>query len=431
MRNALRDVAAEQFAMDRSSPPGLYLARRGSGDCVVVVLDFDAIEAQARGGRHHLRHRSRWLIVIMSQKGWRLLPRPGRSAGASLARGRYGAGDLPRPPRDARWPDPVSGEADPLLLVQTAADSTGWRVNLAQSTRHGVDAAVSGAGLAAMVVLGLGGLGLWLGQRSRRRRRHTAALENAVVERTADLRREIEERSAAEARAATLREGLRQANRLATLGQIAASVAHETAQPVAAIRTYAATSRQFLDMGEPDEVNRNLKAIDRLAERIGTVTAELRGFARKGGLAPGPVPLIEIIEGARLLLKERLSRVDFAQPVLPPGLMVLGDHVRLEQVLVNLLQNALEALDKEAAPHLDLAVQMDGEEVRVIVSDNGPGIAPEVADRLFTPFATSRPAGLGLGLVIAQDIATEFGGSLRLLPTQGGASFVVTLRRAA
>jgi two-component system C4-dicarboxylate transport sensor histidine kinase DctB len=248
-----------------------------------------------------------------------------------------------------------------------------------------------------MVVLGLGGLGLWLGQRSRRRRRHTAALENAVVERTADLRREIEERSAAEARAATLREGLRQANRLATLGQIAASVAHETAQPVAAIRTYAATSRQFLDMGEPDEVNRNLKAIDRLAERIGTVTAELRGFARKGGLAPGPVPLIEIIEGARLLLKERLSRVDFAQPVLPPGLMVLGDHVRLEQVLVNLLQNALEALDKEAAPHLDLAVQMDGEEVRVIVSDNGPASRPRWPTACSRPLPPAARPGWGWG----------------------------------
>lgn len=437
-RNALRDGAAEQFAMGSvSHRPGLYLARRGSGDCVVVVkLDFDSIEAQwrAAGGITFATDAS-GLIVVTSQPEWRFAATRALPQGQVRALREEGVAQAILPAPYRAMPGGrirVNGGAGSLLLVQTAPDGTGWRVNLAQSTRQGVDAAVHLAqGLAAMAVLALGALALWLGQRSRRRRLHTAALEGAVAERTADLRREIEERSAAEARAATLREGLRQANRLATLGQIAASVAHETAQPVAAIRNYAATSRQFLDMGEREEVSTNLKAIDRLAERIGTVTAELRGFARKGGMAPGPVPLIEVIEGARLLLKERLSRVDFALPILPPGLMVLGDHVRLEQVLVNLLQNALEALEKERSPHLDLSVQMDGEEVRVIVSDNGPGIAPEVADRLFTPFATSRPAGLGLGLVIAQDIATEFGGSLRLLSTDGGTSFVISLRRAA
>ncbi|MFD2134167.1 hypothetical protein ACFSLT_00985 [Novosphingobium resinovorum] len=103
-----------------------------------------------------------------------------------------------------------------------------------------------------------------------------------------------------------------------------ASVAHETAQPVAAIRNYAATSRQLLDMGAEDAVRDNLSAIDRLAERIGAVTAELRGFARKGSRAGGPIPLVEVIEGACLLLKERLSHVIFVVPEVPPGLLVFG-----------------------------------------------------------------------------------------------------------
>lgn len=437
-RLALRDGAGEQFGLGTvSHKAGLYLARRGAGDSVVVVkLDFDRIEAQwrAAGGITFVTDPA-GVVVVTSRPEWRFAATKVMTA-PQIAAARAEAeapAILPAPYAvlgDGRIR--VPGMAGALMMAQTAPDGAGWRVHLAQPTARAVDATVRMAqGAAVAVVLGLAGLALWLAQRAQRRRRHTAALEGAVAERTADLRREIEERAAAEARAATLREGLRQANRLATLGQIAASVAHETAQPVAAIRNYAATSRQFLDRGEGEEVRANLQAIDRLATRIGTVTAELRGFARKGGMAPGPVPLVDVLDGARLLLKERLSRVDLKLPALRPGLAVLGDHVRLEQVLVNILQNALEAVENETNPKLVVAVQADAEEVHVIVSDNGPGIAPDVADRLFTPFATSRPAGLGLGLVIAQDIASDFGGSLRLLPSDRGAVFAITLRRAA
>ena len=437
-RQALSQGAAEQFALGTvSHKPGLYIARRGAGGCVVVVkLDFDGIEAQwrAAGGITFVTDPA-GVVLVTSRPDWRFAAtRPIPPAQAAALRAQSEAQAIGLAPFTLLRDDliRVPGMSGALLLAQTGADNAGWRVHLAQPTARAVDAAVHLAqGAAAALALALGGLALWLGQRALRRRQRTAALEGAVAERTADLRREIEERAAAEARAATLREGLRQANRLATLGQIAASVAHETAQPVSAIRNYAVTSRQFLDKGETAEVRANLSAIDRLATRIGTVTAELRGFARKGGMAPGPVPLIEVIDGARLLLKERLSRVDLRLPALPPGLAVLGDHVRLEQVLVNLLQNALEALENQPKPRLDIAVESDAEEVRMIVSDNGPGISPDVADRLFTPFATSRPTGLGLGLVIAQDIATDFGGSLRLLPSDHGASFVILLRRAS
>jgi two-component system C4-dicarboxylate transport sensor histidine kinase DctB len=304
-------------------------------------------------------------------------------------------------------------------------------VNLALPLRA-VDATVRAAQVgASLVTLALFALGLFLRQRGRQRAERTAQLEAAVAERTIDLRREIEERAAAEEHAAQLREGLRQANRLATLGQVTASVAHETAQPVAAIRNYAATSRQLLDLGASDEVRSNLAAIDRLAERIGTVTAELRGFARKGSRRGGPVALVEVIDGACLLLKERLSRVPFDRPVIPSDITVFGGRVRLEQVLVNLLQNALEALEACPEPYLGMTLDVHDDTVRLLVRDNGPGIAPEVADRLFTPFATSRDSGLGLGLVIAKDIAEDFGGTLNLVPSEQGACFAITLRRSA
>jgi two-component system C4-dicarboxylate transport sensor histidine kinase DctB len=238
------------------------------------------------------------------------------------------------------------------------------------------------------------------------------------------------ERAALEARAADLREGLRQANRLAALGQITASVAHETAQPVAAIRTYAATSEQLLDRGALDDVRDNLRAIARLTERIGTVTAELRGFARKGTGAIQPVPLLDVVDGARLILKERLSRVAVSLPSIPPDLIVLAGRVRLEQVIVNVLQNATEAIAGRADPAIHIALSSTDATITLRIADNGPGIAPDVAARLFTPFVTSRPTGLGLGLVIAQDIMVDLGGALRLVPGAGGACFEIEMRRA-
>ncbi|MDP1028575.1 ATP-binding protein, partial [Sphingomonas sp. KR1UV-12] len=266
--------------------------------------------------------------------------------------------------------------------------------------------------------------------RARRRAGRTAALEAAVAARTADLSREIAERAAAEARAADLRDDLRQANRLAALGQITASVAHETAQPVAAIRNYAAAGEQLLDRGQVEEVRGNLRAIDRLTERIGAVTAELRGFSRKGSGTIGPVPLIEVIDGARLILKEGLSRVVLSLPDIPFDLLVVAGRVRLEQVVVNLLQNAIEALAGRADAAVTLTLDLHPDTVVLTVADNGPGIDPAIASRLFTPFATSRPKGLGLGLIIAQDIMGDLGGSLRLVPSTTGAAFAVELRRA-
>nr|WP_246330275.1 ATP-binding protein [Endobacter medicaginis] len=109
--------------------------------------------------------------------------------------------------------------------------------------------------------------------------------------------------------------------------------------------------------------------------------------------------------------------------------MVHGSVVRFEQVLVNLLGNAIEALD--GAGRIEIEIAADASAVRLSVSDDGPGIAPELAAQLFLPFATSRPSGLGLGLVIAQDIMAECGGTLRQLDRARGACFEMTMRRVA
>jgi two-component system C4-dicarboxylate transport sensor histidine kinase DctB len=109
---------------------------------------------------------------------------------------------------------------------------------------------------------------------------------------------------------------------------------------------------------------------------------------------------------------------------------VRGGKVRLEQVLVNLIQNAIEALSGRADGRVRLAIDADDTTVRLTVTDNGPGIAPDIGERLFTPFVTSRANGLGLGLVIAQDIMADMSGGLRLLPSDQGARFEMELSRA-
>jgi two-component system C4-dicarboxylate transport sensor histidine kinase DctB len=110
--------------------------------------------------------------------------------------------------------------------------------------------------------------------------------------------------------------------------------------------------------------------------------------------------------------------------------VVIGGRIRLEQVLVIILQNAIEATGAQDDPQIDVTLEIADDIVRLVVKDNGPGIAPEMADRIFTPFATSRQTGLGLGLVIAQDIMTDLGGALRFVPSTKGACFVVEMKRA-
>jgi two-component system C4-dicarboxylate transport sensor histidine kinase DctB len=427
-REASSRGEASQFALGTvSRHSGLYLARRTPLNGVIVVkLEFDAIEAAWRraGGDTYVEDPA-GLVLVASDPGLRFaVARPILPAVLAALR------------RDAALPE---GSA-PVLLPAARGDliearvptsQPGWTLALRRAVGPAVATAQRTAGLGALMAVLALALLLWgLRQRATQRQRRTSELEVAVAERTAELRREIEERAALEARAADLREGLRQANRLATLGQVTASVAHENAQPVAAIRTYAETSVQLLEHGATDMVRDNLETIRRLSDRIGSVTAQLRGFSRRQPGEVRPLPLAEVLDGALLILKEQLRNVRLERPTIGSHLLVMGGRVRLEQVFVNLLQNAAEALAGRSDPTITIRTTLADGLVWVRIQDNGPGIAPDIAARLFTPFATSRSNGLGLGLVIASDIMTELGGSLRWLPDEGGACFELELRRA-
>ncbi|MGA0584594.1 MAG: sensor histidine kinase, partial [Castellaniella sp.] len=233
-----------------------------------------------------------------------------------------------------------------------------------------------------------------------------------------------------EVRLHEMQDELVQANKLSLLGQVAAGVAHEINQPVGAIRTYADNAGEFLRRGQPDRARENLATIARLTERIGGITQELRAFSRKRATAIGAVELDGALDGALMLAGPRLGRQGVRledRRAGRPSPRVRADAMRLEQVFVNLLHNALEALADTARPGIRLSVERDGERVRVRIEDNGPGIDPAARERLFTPFFTTRAQGVGLGLVISRDILAEFGGTLAALDVAAGAAFEVTL----
>jgi two-component system C4-dicarboxylate transport sensor histidine kinase DctB len=144
------------------------------------------------------------------------------------------------------------------------------------------------------------------------------------------------------------------------------------------------------------------------------------------------VEIASVIDGALLLIGDRVraAGATIEREVALSGVRVVADRVRLEQVVINLLQNALDALEGRPDPLIRISAAY-GERVTILIADNGPGISPDIADQLFTPFVTGKPDGLGLGLGIARDIAREFGGDLD--PTSsplGGAAFRIVLRRA-
>lgn len=446
---AMQDGTAAQYALGTvSRRPGLYLSRRvdsviGPLGVVVVKVEFDALEARWResGSVVHVTD-AQGIVLATTEPEWRfgttqpLDDEPAARAALQL-------------PADKPFvPVPIHHDADGLARVgagnafgayasasaPVGASAPGWTLAFltpagtvpAQAMRNG-QLTVLLAGLLAAAVGAL-----WV-----RRRRWAATRQAALASMNVELERrvaaEISERETAETRVRRLRDELAQANRLSILGQIAAGVAHEINQPVAAIRTYAESGVHLLASGETADARENLGAIIGVTERIGAITQMLRGFSRRATGTVGPVPVEEAIDGALALLSGRIRDAGATIERTPqqPEVKVLAGRIRLEQILVNLLQNALDAMRDEAEPRVWLSVMAGKERVTMTVRDNGPGLASQARETLFMPFVTTKEKGLGLGLVISGDIAREFGGSLALDPGDGpGASFTLELPRA-
>ena len=453
----------EHFALGTvSQRPGLYIARRiegpgGMQGVIVVKVEFFSVEEDwHRSGAIVYVTDPRGIVLLTSQPEWRFMAQasiPAEEAANIRTSLQFGDSPLAVLPirRGQATPgaDFVSLRGSGLHLASVSeVPSTNWQLHLLQPAAR---ALAAGAATLRSITFALVGatlvlLGILLHRRQRAIAR-TAELTEAQIElehrveaRTLDLSQsnallsaEIDERRKVEAKLQTARDELTQANRLALLGQITAGLAHEVNQPVAAIRSFADNAAIFLDRSEPVPARQNLATIAGLTEKIADIIAQLRRFARKASGDIGPVALRDVLDGALLLVGIRARRQGAEIEVDPvvDGLRVAANRVRLEQVLVNLLQNALEAMEEQPDQAIHIGITGEGELVRLSVSDNGPGLAPEVTAALFTPFTTTKPGGLGLGLVISKDIVEEFGGRLEVESQPGqGCRFLVTLKRA-
>lgn len=336
------------------------------------------------------------------------------------------------------------------LLRSRSIPGTQWRL-MALSNIAPIHARASNAAIAAALVMGfLAILGLYLQQRRRAIAQSLAAsaalqrahdeLERKVAARTqalSDANRhlhiEIAERKRAEEELKATLDELVQAGKMAALGQMAASITHELNQPLAALRTLADNAAVFLQRGRQGDAQENLALIGQLIARMGKITGQLKKFARKSPSLLKPTSISVAISDACFLLEQRLRQEHVELNVaVPEDACALCDGNRLEQVLVNLMSNAIDAMAQTGERRLEVKVAV-GEWVSIMVMDSGPGIPPHVMPRLFEPFFTTKEqrSGLGLGLAISAAIMRDFGGSLRAYNRPGGgAAFVLQLRPA-
>ena len=237
----------------------------------------------------------------------------------------------------------------------------------------------------------------------------------------ARLRREIAERERVQETLAVAEQTLEQSSKLAALGEMSAAVSHELNQPLAAMKTYLAGARLLLRRNRPDEALTAFHRIDDLIERMGAITKQLKSYARKGQTSLSPVDMNEAVASALGMmepqLKARKVRINRNMPEQP--VRVMGDRMRIEQVLINMLRNALDATKTVRSPEIEILLA-EGDTVTLSVRDNGHGI--DDLDALFEPFYTTKQPGegTGLGLAISSGIVTDLGGRLMARNAEGG-----------
>ncbi|MFG1242217.1 ATP-binding protein [Xanthobacter sp. V7C-4] len=299
-------------------------------------------------------------------------------------------------------------------------------------------------------VLGLIGLYWW--QHLRRARESLAAraaleaaqreLEAKVEARTADLTAangqlagEIEERRRAEAELRAAQDELVQAAKMATLGQMAAGITHELNQPLTALRGLADNAGKLLEQGREEEAQANLGRITAMVDRLGKITGQLRAFARKSSSETLPVDVAAAVAESLAILAPRIrvAGIGVQTDLDAAAATVRFEPIRLSQVLVNLVGNALDAVKGRPSAWVGLSTRREGSRIVLSVEDNGPGLPEATLARIFDPFFTTKPAGegLGLGLPISLAIAREFGATLTARArTGGGLAFDLVMEAA-
>ena len=344
------------------------------------------------------------------------------------------------------------GKIKTFLQQETAMAQAGWQVYTLSEFKP-VETKVI---LTLVSIVGVGGLAVltmllyWQHQQQMAERQRfvednrrvlqeaNEKLEMRVEERTAaltntneQLRLEIQERQRTEEELRKTRRELIHAAKLAALGQMSTVITHELNQPLAAIRAYTDNAVQFLAKGRSENVGWNLEQIKELTERMGQLAMQLKIFARKSSGKLNVVPLHGVLDGAMEVMAPIISKSGVKLTIdMPPELEgVRANAVLLQQVLVNLLSNSLQAVADQDEKQMLISVSREEDTILLRVQDNGPGIDPAMARRIFEPFYTTKDPGkgLGLGLTISARIMEDMGGRIRVIHTGYGACFEITL----
>jgi two-component system C4-dicarboxylate transport sensor histidine kinase DctB len=297
----------------------------------------------------------------------------------------------------------------------------GWKLllfsDVVDARRNAATVAI--AGMFALLALLLVVLVAWQRRQAVRAKLEAHdVLERRVAERTEELRR--------------IMENLVQSAKLASLGQALAGVAHEINQPLAALITSIASSRVLLRRNEVDRAAENLDLMSSIAERMKALIDHLRMFARKETGSRSAVALAPVIDNAVRLLQYRIDHEHIEVVRIAPAepLYSFANPIRLEQVVVNLLSNAIDAMRLSERRLLKVALGSEGASAVIEVTDTGAGVAAEHVKSLFDPFFTTKEVGegLGLGLSISYGIVREFGGDVLVDSVAGrGSTFKVVI----
>ena len=322
----------------------------------------------------------------------------------------------------------ILGEA--VLRSDARIPFQGWQITsftTYQSVRDQVNGVLALEIMALAIVLALGFylLSRRAMFRSRLFQRESAELRQLNTR----LQQEIAERKRAQESLQMAEQTLEQSSKLAALGEMSAAVSHELNQPLAAMKTYLAGARLLLRRNRPEEALSSFQRIDDLIERMGAITRQLKSYARKGTQALEPLDAREVLSSALSMMEPQLKQrsIEILRNVPAQPVMVRVDRLRLEQVLINLFRNAMDATRDVADPRMTLILSA-GETATFTVRDNGHGIAD--LDTLFEPFYTTKAPGdgVGLGLAISSGIVNDLGGSLTARNgSDGGAVFEVKL----